>query len=150
MRYRCEIEINLPREEMIAKLDNAENMYKWQKGLISHEFLEGEPGAEGSTMKLNYQMGKRKVEMVEKITKRQLPDLMEMQYDAKGVHNVVGNQFIDLGNGKTKWVTDNYFKMKGMMKVFAVLMPGAFKKQSMKYLQDFKNFAENGVSVNEK
>jgi hypothetical protein len=27
------------------------------------------------------------------------------------------------------------------------LMPGAFKKQSMKYLRDFKAFAEEGKSV---
>ena len=139
MRYKCEIEIDLPREEMIAKLDSAENMYKWQKGLISHEFLKGEPGEVGSTMKLKYKMGKREVEMVETIVKKNLPDEWVMQYEAKGVHNEVGNHFIDLGNGKTKWVTDNYFKMKGMMKIFAVLMPGMFKKQSMKYLQDFKN-----------
>jgi len=28
-------------------------------------------------------------------------------------------------------------------------MPGAFKKQSLKYLKDFKNFAEQGTSVSE-
>jgi hypothetical protein len=34
-----------------------------------------------------------------------------------------------------------------MMKAMGFLMPNAFKKQSMKYLTDFKNFAENGTSV---
>jgi hypothetical protein len=33
------------------------------------------------------------------------------------------------------------------MKLIGFLMPGAFKKQSMKYAQDFKNFAEKGFSV---
>ena len=28
------------------------------------------------------------------------------------------------------------------MKIIALLMPGAFKKQSMKYLSDFKDFVE--------
>lgn len=148
MRYKCEIEINLPREEMIAKLDNAENMYKWQKGLVSHEFIEGEPGQEGSKMKLHYKMGKRELDMVETVLKRDLPNALVMKYEAKGVYNEVANQFFDLGDGKTKWITDNYFKMSGVMKFFAFFMPGAFKKQSMKYLQDFKEFAENGTSVN--
>jgi hypothetical protein len=35
------------------------------------------------------------------------------------------------------------------MKLIGWLMPGAFKKQSQKYLNDFKDFAENGTSVAE-
>ena len=36
-----------------------------------------------------------------------------------------------------------------MMKTMALLMPGAFKKQSKKYMIDFKNFVEKGTSVAE-
>ncbi len=34
-----------------------------------------------------------------------------------------------------------------MMKAMGLLMPGVFKKQSMVYLTDFKNFAENGITL---
>ncbi|WP_337251640.1 hypothetical protein [Maribacter halichondriae] len=40
------------------------------------------------------------------------------------------------------------FQFEGfMMKTMGFLMPGAFKKQSKKYMEDFKAFAEEGVSV---
>jgi hypothetical protein len=33
------------------------------------------------------------------------------------------------------------------MRLKGWMMPGAFKKQSLKYLEDFRNFAEKGESV---
>jgi len=36
------------------------------------------------------------------------------------------------------------------MKLMAFLIPGSFKKQSRKYADDFKNFAEKGISVIDK
>lgn len=44
---------------------------------------------------------------------------------------------------QTKHVTENEFQFKGvMMNLMGFLMPGAFKKQSYKYLKAFKTFAE--------
>jgi len=37
MKYTSKIIINLPREEVIKKLDNAENMKHWQRGLIAYD-----------------------------------------------------------------------------------------------------------------
>ena len=37
MKYSCEIIVNVPREVLIKKLDNVENMKYWQRGLISYE-----------------------------------------------------------------------------------------------------------------
>jgi len=47
-------------------------------------------------------------------------------------------------------VSESEFEFAGFgMKLIGFLMPGAFKKQSLKYLTDFKDFAENGTSVSE-
>ena len=59
MKYTTEIEINLPRDEMLALLDEPQNMKHWQRGLQSYRQLSGEPGKEGAQMELEYQMGKR-------------------------------------------------------------------------------------------
>ena len=40
-------------------------------------------------------------------------------------------------------INDQEFRFKGFMKIIGLLMPGAFKKQSKKYLEDFKYFVEN-------
>lgn len=147
MKYTTEVLIELPRDEFLKKLNKAENMKHWMRGLISYEQISGEPGTEGAQMNMKFKMGKRDMEMVETIIKRNLPEEMHMVYDTKGVHNIQKNYFKE-ENGKTRWVSESEFQFESFgMKLMAFLMPGAFKKQSRKYADDFKNFAEKGISV---
>lgn len=88
-------------------------------------------------------MGKREIEMIETITKRNLPDEFAGTYEAKNVFNIISNKFIEMDQGKTKWVAHNEFILKGFMKLFGLFGPGMFKKQTMKYMKQFKSFAEN-------
>ena len=147
MKYTVTIDVELPRERVIELFDSSENLYKWQRGLQRFETIEGERGQPGSKSEMVYQMGKRRLELLETITRRELPDRFDATYDAKGVHNVCENRFIEAGPDKTRWEADQEFQMTGFMKVMGWLMPGAFKKQSLKYMQDFKAFAEDGVDV---
>lgn len=149
MKYTTEIVIDLPRDTFIQKLDDPDNMKHWMRGLLDYEMLSGEPGQEGARMTMRFKMGKREMEMVETIIKRNMPEEMHMTYDAKGVQNIQKNYFKE-EDGKTRWISESEFQFEGfMMKLMAFLMPGAFKKQSRKYAEDFKNFAENGISVAE-
>lgn len=143
MKYTCKIEINKPLNEVIALFDNVDNMYKWMKGLESVEPISGIQGEVGSKMKLTFQMGKRKMEMIETITVKDLPREFSGTYDANGVHNIVKNFFEPIGDTRTLYLTEQEFQFKGFMKLIGFLFPGAFKKQSMKYLEDFKAFVEN-------
>lgn len=148
MNYTTEITVELPRSEFIKKFDNPENMQHWQKGLTSYAFLSGPPGKEGSKMELQYLMGKRNIVMVETIIKNNLPYEFHATYDAKGVHNIQKNYFKDLDGEKTLWISESEFQFQGIfMKFMGLIMPSAFKKQSCKYLEDFKAFAEQGISV---
>ncbi|MEM7382257.1 MAG: SRPBCC family protein [Bacteroidota bacterium] len=150
MKYTTEITIDLPRPDFIKKLDNPDNMKHWQRGLTDYKQISGNPGDEGAKMELHYKMGKREMVLVETIIKRNLPYEFHTTYDTKGVHNIQKNYFNDLDDNTTKWISESEFQFSGfMMKVMGFLMPGAFKKQSLKYLQDFKAFAEKGTSVSE-
>jgi len=148
MKYTTEIVIELPRKEVIELFNSAENMKKWQKGFQSIEHLEGTPGEKGATSKLIYLMGKRRIEMIETITDQQFPESFHCTYDTKGVYNVVKNYFREKDEHTTLWVSENEFQFSGFMKIMSWIMPGAFKKQSCKYMEDFKAFAEKGVTVN--
>ncbi len=148
MHYTCEITIDLPRDRMVEILDQPENMQHWPRGLLSYRQLSGQPGQEGAQMELEYQMGKRQLVMVETIIKRNMPFEFHGTYDTKGVHNIQKNYFEALDDGRSRWTSECEFQFSGfMMKLMGWLMPGAFKKQSMKYLEDFKQFAEAGTSV---
>lgn len=143
MKYTAEIEIKKPIDEVIALFDDPDNMSKWMEGLQSFEPISGTPGQVGAKSRLVFKMGKREIEMVETVTARNLPDELSVTYETKGIFNIVKNRFEKLSENKTMYLTENEFQFMGFMKIIGFLMPGSFKKQTMKYLRDFKKFAEN-------
>jgi len=150
MKYTVSIDLELPRDRVVELFDDPDNLPKWQEGLVRFEPLEGTPGQPGARSRLVFQMGKRRIEMIETITERDLPDVFSGTYDAKGVHNVVSNRFLELGPQRTRWESQNEFRFQGFMKLIGTLMKGSFPKQSLKYLQDFKAFAEEGKDVRDR
>ena len=149
MTYTTKIIVEVPLEAFVKKMDNPENMKHWQRGLISFEHISGTPGEFGAKMKLNFKMGKRHMELIETITKRNLPHEFHASYSTKGVDNIQENYFEETSEGHTKWISKSEFIPLGfMMKLLTVFMKGTFKKQSLQYMKDFKNFAEKGISVN--
>lgn len=148
MEYTSTIIIEVPIDTFIKKLDNHENMKHWQRGLVSFEHVSGDPGKIGAKMKLNYNFGKRKMTLLETITKNNLPHKLHLHYDTKGLHNIQKNYFEETPEGYTKWVSKSEFiATEFMMRMMTVFMPNIIKKQTMQYLLDFKNFAEKGLSV---
>ena len=143
MKYTTQIDINLPLDKVIELFDNPDNMKHWQPTLVSFEHMSGEAGQSGAKSKLIYQMGKRKVVMIETITKRNLPEEFTATYDANGVYNVQKNTFVALDDNTSRWESHTEFKFSGMMKVIAFFMGSkGFQKETMKFHQQFKDFAE--------
>ena len=147
LRYNNDIIINLPIARVIELFDNPDNLQHWQPGFVSFEHVSGEIGHEGAVSKLVYVSGRRKIEMLETIIKRDLPYRFSATYVAKGVYNRIDNSFEDLKEEGTRWVADNEFEFKGLMKLMEWLMPKAVQKQSYDYMEMFKDFAENNISV---
>ena len=53
-----------------------------------------------------------------------------------------------MGSGKTRWLSGNEAKVSGfMMCLISVIMPGCFRKESQKYMENFKAFAETVADV---
>jgi hypothetical protein len=143
MRYNCEISIHKPLAEVIAKFNKPENLKHWQPGFQSMEHLSGNPGEPGAKSKLLYVNGKRRVELIETITVNNLPHEFTAQYEAPGIWNSVRNLFSEPSPGITHWESQIEFKLSGFMIFFGIIFPGAFKKQSLKFMQLFKKFCES-------
>ena len=143
MKYTVSIVVKKPKEEVIELFHNPEFYPKWMHGLQKHEVVKGASGKEGTISKFYFKMGKREMEMEEEVLKNNLPDEYIVSYNAKNVYNKVCSRFEELSDGKTRVYNDQEFQFKGFMKLMGWMMPGAFKKQSKKYLADFKNFIEN-------
>ena len=143
MRYKTEVFINLPRERVIELFDSFENLKKWQEGLVSFEHISGDPGRPGAKTRLLYDMGRRRMEMIETIIERNLPDEFSGTYDASGVHNIVRNYFYDEGE-RTRWVLDSEFQFRSFMRIMSLFIPGSkFREQTRGSMEAFKRFAEN-------
>ena len=143
MRYQIEITIDLPRDRMIELFDSFENLKEWQEGLISYEHLSGEAGKPGAKTRLRYKMGRRKMDMIETIIARNMPDEFSGTYDASGVHNIVQNFFYDDGE-QTRWVLDSEFQFRGFMRIVSFFMgESRFQNQTRSSMESFKRFAES-------
>jgi len=148
MHYTTEILIKKSLDEVIKKMDASENMKHWQEGFASAEHISGTPGAFGAKMKLNYDFGKRKMEIIETITKQEFPEEFHATYTTKGIRNIQQNFFNSTKDGHTEWVVKNEFQPTNfIMNAMLFLMPRAFKKQTKTYMTNFKNFVENGTSI---
>jgi len=143
MKYSNEVTIKASLNKVVELFENEDNLPKWQEGFVSAEILEGQRGKAGLVSRLRYKMGKRDIEMIETVLEWNLPHKFTANYKAKGVDNIVENSFEAIDDHTTRYFTNNEFKFKGIMKLMGLLMPGAFKKQSQKYLNDFKKFVEN-------
>ncbi len=141
MKYTTSLEVDVPRARFIELFDDPANLPKWQEGLQSFTPVSGTAGQVGAKSKLVFLMGKRRLEMVETITKRALPEEFSGTYEAKGVWNLVENHFADMG-GKTRWDMAIEFRMSGFLKIMGWLMPGMFRKQTLKMMNSFKTYAE--------
>ena len=148
MQYESEILIEKPIAEVIRKLASAENMKHWQEGLVSTEHISGIPNEFGAKMKLNFDFGNRKMELIETITKYSYPKEFHTTYNTIGIRNIQQNYFERTAKGHTKWICKNEFEPTNFkMNAMLFLMPRAFKKQTKRYMKNFKNFIENGPSI---
>ncbi|WP_235926186.1 SRPBCC family protein [Actinokineospora pegani] len=160
MKYTVSIEIALPRESVVQMLADPAHLPQWLRGLVLHEPLSGVHGAVGTKSRVVLQMGKRKMECTETITRREPADLhgiptesvvhFDREIVAEGMWNAVRDQLTEAGPETTLWVSESEYRFSGfLMRLVAPLMPGAFRKQSRQHMEDFKAFAEQGKDVRE-
>lgn len=160
MKYTVSIEIALPREKVAQLLADPAHMPKWLRGLVLHEPISGEHGQVGTKSRVVMQMGNQKMEATETITRREPADLREIPKETvvhfereivgKGMWNAARERLIEAGPETTLWESENEYRFdRLLMRLVALLMPGAFRKQSLQHMQDFKAFAEQGKDVRE-
>lgn len=157
MKYTVSIEIALPREKTVQLLADPALLPKWLRGLVVHEPLNGTHGGVGTESRVVLQTGQQKMEGTETITRREPADLHDIPSDsvvhfdrelvAEGMWSVTRDRFTEAGPGTTLWASENEYRFSGVMRLVAPVMRGAFRKQSLRHMQDFKAFAEHGTEA---
>lgn len=148
MKYTLDILIEAPLDICIHTFANSENMKHWQRGLVSIEHISGTPGALGAKMKLHYLMRKLRMSVIETITHKNLPHQWHATYTTENADYIQENYFKATSENQTQWTSIiEFLPLTFMMRLKLWLMPTTFKKHSLQYMKDFKNFAEKGISV---
>ncbi|MER7072486.1 SRPBCC family protein [Terrabacter sp. NPDC000476] len=142
MEYTTELVVHVPRARFIELFDDPANLPRWQPKLRSVEPVHGTPGHPGAQTRLTYERGRGTLEMVETVTRRDLPYAFEATYDAKGVHNVSRHEFHEDGPDATRWVAHDEFVLSGFMKVVGLLFGRTFPKETRRTMEAFQAFAE--------
>ena len=146
MNYQNKIEVAAPLARVIELFDNPENLNHWQPNFVSFERVSGKAGEVGAVSLLTYRAGKGTMEMVETVTKRDLPREFAGTYEAKDFTHYLASHFTDLGDGRTQLITDNEIIPKSLfMKAICLFFPAAFRKTTQEYLDNFKKFAESSI-----
>jgi hypothetical protein len=158
MKYIVSIEIAQPRERVVQLLADSAHLPKWLRGLVLHEPLSGLHGQVGTESRVVMQMGQQRMEGTETIKRREPANLHGIPRDsvvhfdreivAKGMWSAVRDQLTEAGPETTLWVEENEYRFSGLpMRLVALFMRGAFRKQSQQHMQDFKAFVEQGTDV---
>ena len=114
------------------------------------EHISGEVGAVGSKMMLRYKIRKREMNLEETVLENNLPDTFVGEYATDTMTNTMANTFFEVNDSETRWEAEiHYTALNGwLIKVMAFLFPGMFKKQTQKWLNQFKSFVENRSQAN--
>ena len=145
MRYQRDLDIDAPRDTVLALFLEPDNLTVWQPDLVSFEHVSGEgPRDLGAVTRQVHRMGKREVEMTETITVNDPPENFAAIYEADGIWNLVENRFTETDAGRTHWALTSECRGTGfMVKLMLLLAPGMFRRQTDDLMHRFKAFVES-------
>lgn len=142
MRYTVSNTINKPLEEVIEKFTDPDGVKHWMEGFQKMEAISGTPGAVGAKTYFYFIHRKKEMKLLETILEQNLPRQIKFSYDSSMGYNEVEMVFEKLTENSVTQTNNSYFELKGFMKMMSFLMKGMFKKQSLKFMTAFKNYAE--------
>jgi hypothetical protein len=145
MKSVFEIEVNVRQEKLAEMFADPENYKKWMGELEGYEIISGKPGMVGSKYRIIQKNGDKKTDFIANVTSRNLPNEFSMTIEEPNVAQVsVTGQFIALSPEKTKFISKEEFKFKGISnKIGGLLYQRSIKGDHHSYTMNFKHFAEN-------
>ena len=79
MKYTEAIEINLPRQEVVALISDIDVIPKWLRGLVSHTPTNGKHGEVGTTSRVVFDTNGQEMTATETVVRQEPQDLEDLQ-----------------------------------------------------------------------
>jgi uncharacterized protein YndB with AHSA1/START domain len=147
MRLVLDTLLDRPREEVWRAFENPSNLSKWQPTLVRVEPLSGVPGRVGAVSRLSFAGDGHNLILTEKVTGRREPEELTLSYDSTHTSNTVRHRFVDLGNGRTRWLVEAEFHLKGLLRFAALAVHGTLEKRLREDVARFKARLEAGEMI---
>ena len=144
MKFTCTVDINQSIDKVLERFQDPEGLKEWQEGFERMEHVSGEPGTQGAVAKMHYKYRGKPMEITETIHVMNLPEEMTGLYEHKHMSNMMTNRFEKIDDNATRYTADiDYIKIKAFMpKLIFKLFPSLPKKQTQKWLDNFKDYVE--------
>lgn len=148
MKYQCQVEINAPIDDVVQLWNNEAHFHRWQDGFESITVLEGDKGEVGSKSRILLKSNKRSMVLTETILINDLPREKKGLYEHEHMDNTQSSRFETIDENTTRYISEvEYVKFKGFLpKLMGMLFPRMFKKQSQKWMDQFKIFGEGQLT----
>ena len=148
-QHRVSIEIDLPIEKVVELYTRRDATVHWQNHLQKIESVSGEPWQPGSIANYVFEYPHGPMVLQETIHTNDLPQKISAVYAwDKGANSLV-NTFSAIDENRTRWEqVAEYKNIKGFMfKFMSMFLPFVIKSKHMMFLNNFKRYAEDGVSI---
>jgi len=143
MKFRSEVEIAKPMDELIVLIQDPENTLKWLEGLRSVKHISGEERQAGAISKVVFDSPAGRMHITETVVSNELPDEYIMRYEGPGYISYSNYTFQKLSNDTTRFVMQQQVELKGALKLAGGLVKGKMNRQLNVSAESFKRFAEN-------
>ena len=145
MKYTSHIDINKPLKDVFEFWNNPENNHLWQDGFEKITLLEGKVNEVGAKSEILLKQGNRDMVLIETVLSVNLPYEKEALYEHKHMSNTFKTIFKQVSDKQTRYTAEvNYIKFNGFLpKLMGKLFPSMFRKQSEKWMHQFKEACEN-------
>lgn len=143
MKFRSEIDIDKPMNQLVEIIQDPECTIKWLDGLRSVKHVSGEYRQPGSKSKVVFDSPAGRLLITETIIKNELPEEFIIRYEGQGYVSYSNYQFEKLSSASTRFVINQQVELRGALKLAGGLLKGTMNRQLKKSTASFKRFAEN-------
>lgn len=144
MHLKFSVLLDVPRDRVWRAFDNPANLSRWQPSLVHYEHRSGTPGSPGATAEVAYRESGHRIELVETVTARSEPELLDYSYDSKHGRNTLSNRFVAVDDEHTRWDLEAEFSFKGAARLMAPMLRSTIEKRIRDDAARFKELLEAG------
>jgi hypothetical protein len=141
MRSVVQVEIEMPKDRVVALYADPENSTEWMDDIDRYEAIRGKPGLPGSKYRLVPKHGS--MVFVATVLDNPSPDEVRLELEAPKVTVSVTGRFGSISAHRTRLTSVEVFQFKGMFsRLKGVLASAAIQRAHRRHMAAFARFAE--------